>query len=116
MKPRPALIRRPPCLGLLALVATACASLPPKQQVSDIGSLAGRWEGQVSNGQSLAWEVARDGSVSWRAPSGTGTGKLSLRDGRLFYESSTGRSAFFDYHEGDGKRILKTPDVELRAQ
>jgi len=58
MNPRPALIRRLPCLGLLALV----------------------------------------------------------RDGRLFYESSTGRSAFFDYHEGDGKRILKTPDVELRAQ
>ena len=43
-------------------------------------------------------------------------GAFLFRDGRLFYESSTGRSAFFDYHEGDGKRILKTPDVELRAQ
>jgi hypothetical protein len=102
---------------LVALVATACASLPPKKPVSDVASLAGRWEGQVvATGQSLAWDVARDGSVRWQAPAGAGTGRLSLREGRLFYESSTGRSSFFDYHEGDGKRVLRTPDVELTAK
>jgi hypothetical protein len=103
--------------ALVLLTATACASLPPKEQVSDIGSLAGRWVGQVTaTGQSLAWDVVRDGSVRWTAPGGSGTGKLSLRDGRLFYESSTGRSSFFDYHAGDGKRVLRTTDVELTAK
>jgi len=102
---------------LISLAVTACASLPPKKQVSDVSSLAGRWEGQVAaTGQTLAWDVARDGSVKWQAPPNTGTGKLSLREGRLFYESSTGRSSFLDYHEGDGKRVLKTPDLELTAK
>jgi hypothetical protein len=104
-------------LALVSLVVAACAPLPPKRPVSDVGSLAGRWEGRVlATGQSLTWDVARDGSVRWTAPNGPGTGKLSLRDGRLFYESSTGRSSFFDYHEGDGKRVLSTPDVELTAR
>ena len=117
MRPRPGSIRMLSGLVLVTLAATACASLPPKKPVSDVGSLAGRWEGQVvATGQSLIWDVARDGAVRWTAPSATGTGKLSLRDGRLFYESSTGRSSFFDYHEGDGKRVLKTPDVELTAR
>jgi len=116
MRDRPLVIRTLLCLGLMALVATACA-LPPKKPVVDLGSLAGRWEGPVSNGQSLAWDVARDGSVRWTASGGgSGTGKLSLQDGRLFYESSTGRTSYFDYHEGDGRRGLKTPDVELTAR
>ncbi len=117
MRPRHGSIRTLWGFALLSLVATACASLPPTKPVTEVGSLAGRWEGQVlATGQSLAWDVAPDGSVRWKAPAGSGTGKLSLREGRLFYESSTGRSSFFDYHEGDGKRVLRTSDVELTAK
>jgi hypothetical protein len=107
--------RRPARLGarstLLAVALSSmagCASLPPARAVTDVGLIAGRWQGQINFGRSYQLfylTIEPDGRVvaSWDGV--TRYGKVTLEGPRTrvsFYIWS----GSLDYLEGGGQRVI----------
>jgi len=100
-------------LLFLALAAPGVTAAQPAALVPDLKSIAGKWSGigQSSLGtNALDWTIKEDGTVEFVAatPSGprTGVAKMSVKDGKFFYESGTS-SGTVTLHEDGGRRVLK---------
>jgi hypothetical protein len=97
---------------VLTIVILAHAALAPGQPATDVKSLAGKWTG---HGQSpagtnpLEWTIDPDGAVHVVAatPTGTVTGKarVSVKDGRILYESGTSSGTLTLQGEGASRRL-----------
>ena len=93
----------------LALVPVGCAPLPPARQVTDIGLIEGRWQGQIKFGfggyQLFYPTIYPDGRLvaSWDAV--TRYGKVTVGPGparfTLYIWSGT-----LDYLEDGGDRVI----------
>jgi hypothetical protein len=97
--------------GLLLVLVTvgllACPALALADSVADLKSIAGKWAGQGRSPlgtNPLEWTIGEDGRVDVVAstPNGTVTGvaKVSIKDGKLFYESGTS-SGTLTLQDGD---------------
>lgn len=94
-----------------ALVASACASLPPAKPATDVKSIAGYWVGNaVGRFGSAAsdFKISEDGRyeasvTGWPAS----LGKVTVVDGKYRYFSETRRiGGTLTLHEGNGERVL----------
>jgi hypothetical protein len=108
--------RRPARLGacstLLAVALSSmagCASLPPARAVTDVGQIAGRWQGQIKFGggsyQLFYLTINPDGSLVAYWNGITRYGKVTLEGPRTrfgFYIWS----GSLDYLEGNGERVI----------
>jgi len=91
------------------LVWAGCTPLPPARPVTDIGLIAGRWQGQIRfgvGGYELFYPtISPDGTLVASWDSVTRYGKVTLEPGRtrfsLYIWSGT-----LDYLEGAGDRII----------
>jgi hypothetical protein len=110
-------VRRRSCgnVALLVLVfaGAAVGHAQPGNPAPDLKSIAGKWmgTGQSSLGTNpLEWTVKEDGTVAVVAgtPSGprAGVAKISIRDGKFFYDSASS-SGPVTLHEEGGRRTLK---------
>ncbi len=107
-------------LLVLSLAATVVASAQPAQPVPDLKTIAGKWidTGRSSLGTNpLEWTIKEDGTVEVLATTPTGQlkgrAKMSIKDGRLFYESGSS-SGPVTLDEADGRRVLKYDAVFKR--
>jgi hypothetical protein len=107
-------------LLVLALVGPGIAKAQAPKAAPDLKSIAGKWSGtgQSSLGTNpLEWTIKEDGTVEVVAgtPSGprTGFGKMSVKDGKLFYESGSSSGTVTLQEEG-GRRVLKYDAVFKR--
>ena len=101
---------------LLAAILTGCASsLPPAQPATSLESIAGKWEGSLTDrqGEPLYPDtlvIRKDGTYESIVPALKGspfTGTVVIQNGKfLWTESKTGSKGEFVLHEGDGKRVL----------
>jgi hypothetical protein len=96
-------------LAAVLLLPAGCAPLPPARQVTDIGLIAGRWQGQIKFGLG-AYElfyptIEPDGRLvaSWDAV--TRYGQVSLEPGRTRFSLYIW-SGNLDYLEGGGERVI----------
>jgi len=104
----------------LFLLSTMAAWAQPTTPVPDLKSIVGKWSG---TGQSplgtnpLEWNINEDGTVDVVAgmPSGSARGKakMSIKDGKLFYESGTSSGPVTLLEDG-GRRVLKYDAVFKR--
>jgi hypothetical protein len=98
------------CL-LIIVAASACASAPPARRVTNVGDIAGKWQGTGSNPMGtgpITTTINPDGSYAIVTPTqGTFTGKISMVDGKLRGRGDrTGTMGTWILHEGAGKRVL----------
>jgi hypothetical protein len=104
------------CLLLVAVVVTACSSLPPTKPATDLKAIAGKWEGWLTlpNGNRVpaTSTIREDGTVETIVPALTNPGprfvaRVTVQDGKYRWKSeTTGRTGVFTLHEGDGRRVL----------
>jgi hypothetical protein len=83
-------------LSLVLATTLACPIIAVADAAADMKAVAGKWVGQGRSAQGtnpLEWTIAEDGKVDVVAstPSGTVTGqaRVSIKDGKLSYESGT---------------------------
>ncbi len=107
-------------LLVLALAGPGIATAQAPKGTPDLKSIAGKWSGtgQSSLGTNpLEWTIKEDGTVEVIAgtPSGprTGVGKMSVKDGKFFYESGSS-SGIVTLHEDGSRRVLKYDAVFKR--
>lgn len=107
----------------VVVAASACASLPPAKSVKNVGEIAGAWEGTVS-GQGAILPIKNmvikpDGGWDFELVGGNPprhTGTVQLVDGKLRARSTTtGNTATWTLHEGEGKRVLKVVNDDGRV-
>jgi hypothetical protein len=101
---------------LLAAILTGCASsLPPAQPATSLDSIAGKWEGSLTDpqGEPLYPDtlvIRNDGTYESTVPALKGspfTGTIVIENGKFRWtESKTGSKGEFVLHAGDGKRVL----------
>jgi putative ABC transport system substrate-binding protein len=99
-------------LSLLAapLAAAAQPALPPVKAITDLRSVAGKWDAVATSttapsGQFL-WTIREDGSYDMTPPGLAGTVRVS--EGKLVYRGAlTGRTGSLTLHEGGGQRLLR---------
>jgi hypothetical protein len=103
-----------------SLACTMVAFAQSAKAVPELKSIAGKWSGTGHSPQGtnrLEWDVKEDGTVevSVGTPSGprTGWAKLSIKDGKLFYESGTS-SGPVTIEESGGRRVLRYDAVFKR--
>src|SRR5687767_15063866 len=128
-----------PSISLVVIAAlSACASLPPAKQVSDVNQIAGAWQGTgsvpiatamgagASGTGFLTTTINADGGYSsvadGRLAAGaallaqTFSGKITLTEGKLRSRSEhAGLMGTWTLHEGDGKRTLVYRSDDGRA-
>ena len=106
--------------GILAgaILAAACASVPPAQPASDMKAISGKWDGAFQTGgggfglTSLAGTltITNDGRYTFVFPSlnpSQYAGTVAIVDGKYRYKSdSTGATGTFILHDGEGKRAI----------
>ncbi len=104
----------------LALSAPSVTTAQPTTPTPDLKSIAGKWSGtgQSSLGNNpLDWTIKEDGTVEVVAgtPRGpvTGRARISVKDGKFFYESGTSSGPVTLQEEG-GRRVLKYEAVFKR--
>ena len=94
----------------VAVLAAACATLPPAKPVQDIRTIAGKWEGTVTTpgGPSpYTMTIKEDGSYEGSFQGGTVVGSIRLSKGKILWKSDTsGRTGTYSLHEGEGHRLL----------
>jgi len=107
-------------LLFLALAGPGVSTAQPAKAVPDLKSIAGKWSGTGHSSlgtNPLEWTIKEDGTVDVIAgtPSGprTGVGKVSVKDGKIFYESGSS-SGTVTLHENGGRRVLKYEAVFKR--
>jgi hypothetical protein len=100
-------------LLVLSLASALVASAQSTKPVPELKSIAGKWSGTGHSPQGtnpLEWNIKEDGTVDVvvGTPSGSrmGVAKLSIKDGKLFYESGTS-SGPVTLEESGGRRVLK---------
>jgi hypothetical protein len=77
--------------------------------IHELGQIAGKWRGAIyGSGSALGtMTIERDGQYTWRGDrEGIGGTLRTGDDGRVRFESSTGRRGTLTLHEGDGRRRL----------
>ena len=104
---------------LIVVIASAigCSSVPVKP-VTSVKDVAGKWTGSGRTDVGLSaldWTIHEDGRVDviaavTGAPPIRGIARVSVRDGRLFYESGTS-SGPVTLYEGEGRRMLRYDGV-----
>lgn len=104
-------------VAIVALLVTACASVPPNRPVSDLKGIVGRWEGfggakaagPLQSGR-VELTIREDGSGELFLPQLRGGTRVpvsfTVSDGKVLYETSLSRGTL-TLHEGDGKRLLQ---------
>ena len=105
---------------LLALALADVAMAQPAKAVPDLKSVAGKWSGTGFTSQGtnpLEWTIKEDGTVDVVAttPGGarTGVAKMTVKDGKLFYESGSS-SGPVTLHDDGTRRVLKYEAVFKR--
>lgn len=108
-------------LSLLMVAVLGCAASALAEPVTDLKSVAGKWAG---HGRSplgtnpLEWTISEDGRVDVVAatPNGsiTGVAKMSLKDGKILYESGTSAGTV-TLHEHSGRRLLRYEGLSKRG-
>jgi hypothetical protein len=104
----------------LALAGSGIATAQPPKAVPDLKSIAGTWSGTGHSSlgtNPLEWTIKEDGTVEVvaRTPGGprTGVAKMSIRDGKIFYESGSSSGTVTLYEDGS-RRVLKYEAVFKR--
>jgi len=111
-------------LFFTALSAFGCvtATTPPvpAKAVSDVKTVAGKWSGTghtPGGSNPLSWAIKEDGTVEVliATPTGpvTGVGKVSVKDGRLLYESESS-SGHVTLHDDGTRRMLRYDGISKR--
>jgi hypothetical protein len=99
---------------LLAAILIGCAStLPPVQPATSLKSIAGKWEGFITDAQGRPQHPAtlvikEDGTFQSIVPAlkeSPFSGTIVIEDGKFVWRSIAGKGGF-ELHEGDGKRVL----------
>ena len=113
------------CFCHLALLALAFAGATaavaqPANPVPDLKSIVGKWSGtghSAVGNNPLEWTIREGGMVEVVAgtPTGTvtGTAKMSIKDGKFFYESGSSSGPVTLQEDGD-RRVLKYEAVFKR--
>ena len=112
----PRVLRRLAALAA-ALVVAGCGGAPPAPPipVHQVSRIAGRWEGRASLPRAAepvpaTLVIAAEGGyeLSWRTEAGTvhSTGRLSVRDGRVWYRGRDGGSGSIVLYEAGGEPAL----------
>lgn len=104
----------------------ACASsLPPAQPATSLESIAGTWQGSVTDdrGQPVypaTLVIKKDGSweqVVKGLPGSPFGGHVSIVGGRFRWTNpTTGNKGYWDLHEGNGKRVLTSTGDGMAAK
>jgi len=108
-------------LLVLALASVTGALAQPAKPAPDLKSIVGKWSGtgQSALGNNpLEWTIKEDGTVEVVAgtPRGgtvTGVAKMSIKDGKFFYESGSSSGPVTLQEDGD-RRVLKYEAVFKR--
>jgi len=110
-----------PCALLLLILASATAAFAQAaKSAPDIKTIVGKWSGtgqSAAGNNPLEWTIKEDGTVDVVAvtPRGTviGIARMSVKDGKFFYESGTS-SGPVTLQEDGGRRVLKYEAVFKR--
>lgn len=109
------------CL-MMAVVVSACASLPPERPVKNVSEIAGKWEG-TGTGPGGAIGVTStinpDGTFTSVIGQRTFTGRIETVNGKLRGKGDqTGNTGTWSLHDRDGKRILiyRSDDGRIGAE
>ena len=101
------------CRSASLLLVLACATAVFAQPAPDLKTIVGKWRGtgqSAAGNNPLEWTIKEDGTVEVVAgtPRGTVTGvaRMSVKDGRFFYESGSSSGPVTLQEEGD-RRVLK---------
>jgi|SRR5215472_5665480 len=107
-------------LLVLALAVATAVVAQPANPAPDLKSIVGKWSGtgQSALGNNpLEWTIREDGTVEVVAgtPRGnvTGVAKMSIKDGKFFYESGSSSGPVTLQTDGD-RRVLKYEAVFKR--
>jgi hypothetical protein len=96
-------------LLVVGLGPAGCASLPPARAVTDLGLLAGRWQGQIAFARGpydlFYLTINPDGTLVGTWTAGTRYGRVTLEGGRARFSLYIW-SGNLDYLEGDGERVI----------
>jgi hypothetical protein len=109
------------CASLLLVLASATAALAQATSPApDLKTIVGKWSGtgnSAAGTNPLEWTIKEDGSVDVVAttPRGnvTGVARMSVKDGKFFYESGSS-SGPVTLREDGGRRVLKYEAVFKR--
>jgi hypothetical protein len=102
-------------LFFAAILIGCASSLPPAQPATSLKSIAGNWEGHLTNAQgepvyAATLVIREDGTYESSVPALKGspfTGTVAIQDGKFRWtENKTGTKGDFVLHEGNGKRVL----------
>ena len=98
----------------LALLATACTSLPPTKPITDGKMLVGIWKGTLSTrgaSHDYTFTIKDDGTYVGTSPTlnpSRTDGTWRVVDGKAVWKSATtGRTGTLNLHEGDGRQVLR---------
>jgi hypothetical protein len=85
----------------------------PAKPISDVRSLAGKWEGYTTNERGtfpVTMTANEDGSYSVFVPAAntTVTGVMQVTDGKARFRTADGATGTTTLYEGEGKRVLKS--------
>jgi hypothetical protein len=113
-------------LGCVAVLLTACATLPPAQPARDLASIVGVWEGTADVGTTrygIKTTITADGrweNILSPAVPNLGSrfvGTVGVVDGKYRWKSeTTGSTGTFALHEGEGKKVLVSTSDDGRAR
>jgi len=105
---------------LLVLAIATAAFAQAAKPAPDLKTIVGKWSGtgqSVAGNNPLEWTIKEDGTVEVVAgtPRGTvtGVGRMSVKDGKFFYESGSS-SGSVTLQEDGGRRVLKYEAVFKR--
>ncbi len=96
--------------------AAGCGATMSAMPIRDIRTIAGRWDGSLScqraqygtTNVGAAWILREDGTYEIVTPWWRAAGTLSIREGRIFFDSDRARG-FASLHEGpEGRLLLST--------
>jgi len=108
-------------LLVLAVAGATAAVAQPSNPAPDLKSIVGKWSGtghSAAGNNPLEWTIGENGTVQVvvaGTPRGTVTGvaKISIKDGKFFYESGSSSGPVTLQEDGD-RRVLKYEAVFKR--
>jgi hypothetical protein len=110
----------PVALLAVVLAGSGVARAQSTPAAADVKSIVGKWSGTGHSSlgtNPLEWTIKEDGSVDVVVVTAggprTGSARISIKDGQLFYESGTSSGPVTVHGEG-GRRVLKYDAVFKR--
>lgn len=101
-------------VGVVAVLAMACTSLPPTKPITDGKVLVGTWKGPLSTrggSHDYTFTIRDDGTYVGVSPTlnpSTTDGTWRVVDGKAVWKSNTtGRMGTLILHEGEGRQVLR---------